>query len=448
MKNMTRRAFVGTSGLLAATLAACSGNAAPAAEGSAAGSASDEDKLASYGADDATVYWLNFKPEIADLLVDLAKKYEKETGVTVKVETAASGTYEQTLTARMDKEDQAPTLFVIGNQVSVKSWGDFAIDLAGSSIQAEEIDDTYDLYDDSGKLVSQGYCYECYGIIVNKDLIEKAGHTMDELVNFDGLKTVVEDIHSRASELGFDAFTACDMSDDSSWRFTGHMANLEYFYEEKAAGKKWEECPATITGEFLPNYKQLFDLCINNCTVDPGTLSTGGTYANGQEFIDGKAAFDVQGSWQYASYSEAQPNTVMIPYYCGVEGEEQAGLNCGTENCWAVNPGLHGLAGLRCGRLRAARRAARHHALQERRRVHQRLPQRCRDLHFQRQLRHGLGDQLPAGRRRLPQGPRLRAERLLRRPDRRQLGCLPDRLRRRLGQAVREEQQVSPRHNP
>ncbi len=337
MKNMTRRAFVGTSGLLAATLAACSGNAAPAAEGSAAGSASDEDKLASYGADDATVYWLNFKPEIADLLVDLAKKYEKETGVTVKVETAASGTYEQTLTARMDKEDQAPTLFVIGNQASVKSWGDFAIDLAGSSIQAEEIDDTYDLYDDSGKLVSQGYCYECYGIIVNKDLIEKAGHTMDELVNFDGLKTVVEDIHSRASELGFDAFTACDMSDDSSWRFTGHMANLEYFYEEKAAGKKWEECPATITGEFLPNYKQLFDLCINNCTVDPGTLSTGGTYANGQEFIDGKAAFDVQGSWQYDSYSEAQPNTVMIPYYCGVEGEEQAGLNCGTENCWAVN---------------------------------------------------------------------------------------------------------------
>ena len=27
----------------------------------------------------------------------------------------------------------------------------------------------------------------------------------------------------------------------------------------------------------------------------------------------------------------------MIPYYCGVEGEEKAGLNCGTENYWAVN---------------------------------------------------------------------------------------------------------------
>ena len=27
----------------------------------------------------------------------------------------------------------------------------------------------------------------------------------------------------------------------------------------------------------------------------------------------------------------------MIPIYCGVEGEEEAGLCCGTENCWAVN---------------------------------------------------------------------------------------------------------------
>jgi raffinose/stachyose/melibiose transport system substrate-binding protein len=27
----------------------------------------------------------------------------------------------------------------------------------------------------------------------------------------------------------------------------------------------------------------------------------------------------------------------MIPYYAGVEGEEKAGLNCGTENYWAIN---------------------------------------------------------------------------------------------------------------
>ena len=30
-------------------------------------------------------------------------------------------------------------------------------------------------------------------------------------------------------------------------------------------------------------------------------------------------------------------NLAMIPIYCGVEGEEKAGLCSGTENCWAVN---------------------------------------------------------------------------------------------------------------
>ena len=58
------------------------------------------------------------------------------------------------------------------------------------------------------------------------------------------------------------------------------------------------------------------------------------------EFKTGKAAFYVNGSWAYtgeSGVSDAVPNATMIPYYCGVAGEEKAGLNCGTENCWAIN---------------------------------------------------------------------------------------------------------------
>ena len=43
------------------------------------------------------VYYLNFKPEAADQWAALAKEYTKEKGVDVKVQTAASGTYRQTL---------------------------------------------------------------------------------------------------------------------------------------------------------------------------------------------------------------------------------------------------------------------------------------------------------------------------------------------------------------
>ncbi len=281
-----------------------------------------------------SVYWLNFKPESDEVLQEVAAMYKEAKGVEVKVVTAASGTYSQTLNSEMDKSNP-PTLFVIGNQAGVKEWADYALDLKDTPIAKELNTDAYNLYAEDGKLVSIGYCYECYGIIANPDLIEKAGHSMDEIKNFAGLKAVAEDIHSRAAELGFDAFSASDMDSSSSWRFTGHMANLEYFYEERDAGG-WTECPAQLSGAYMDNYKNLYDLCINNSTVSPKDLATGGHDAEA-EFKDGKAVFFVNGSWEYSAVSEAVPNAVMIPYYCGVDGEEKAGLNCGTENCWAIN---------------------------------------------------------------------------------------------------------------
>ena len=291
--------------------------------------------IGAFAADEGSVYWLNFKPELDETLQQLAKTYTEQTGVNVKVVTAASGTYKQTLTSEMDKGKDAPTLFVIGNQAGVKEWGEYALDLTGTAIADELNTDAYNLYDEDGKLVSIGYCYECYGIIVNPDLIEKAGHSMDEIKNFEGLKAVAEDIHARAAELGFDAFSSSDMDGSSSWRFTGHMANLEYYYEERDAGG-WTECPAELSGAYMENFKNLYDLCINNSLTAPTDLATGGPDAEA-EVKDGKAAFFVNGSWEYAAVSEAVPNATMIPYYCGVEGEEKAGLNCGTENCWAVN---------------------------------------------------------------------------------------------------------------
>ncbi len=286
------------------------------------------------GGEKGRVYWLNFKPESDEVLQEVAKMYTEETGVEVKVLTAASGTYNQTLLAEMDKTE-APTLFVIGNQNAVKEWKDYALNLKDSAIAKELNTDAYNMYDADGNLVSIGYCYECYGIIVNPTLIEKSGYKMDDLKNFEGLKKVAEDIHKRAKELGFDAFSASDMDDSSSWRFTGHMANLEYYYESRDAGG-WKECPAEIKGTYMENFKNLYDLCINNSMTPAKELATGGHDAQNQ-FKTGKAAFYVNGSWEYSAVAEAVPNATMIPYYAGVEGEEKAGLNCGTENYWAIN---------------------------------------------------------------------------------------------------------------
>ncbi len=41
--------------------------------------------------DEASVYYLNFKPEFNDALTELAAKYTEETGIPVNIVTAASG---------------------------------------------------------------------------------------------------------------------------------------------------------------------------------------------------------------------------------------------------------------------------------------------------------------------------------------------------------------------
>ena len=299
----------------------------------ACGATTDGDKV---GADAGSVYWLNFKPESDGALKELAAMYTEETGVDVQIVTAASGTYNETLIAEMDKENP-PTIFVVGNTAAVNEWKDFCYDLTDADI-TKELNDEYKLYDADGKLCSIGYCYECYGIIVNKALLKEAGYEIEAINNFETLKAAAEDIHARADELGFDAFSSNAMDSSSSWRYTGHLANLEYYYESVDDPDAWKECPAEIKGTYMDNYKALYDLMVENSTVDRKDLAAGGL-DSAAEFKDKKAVFYVNGNWEWAGLSEvfAAEDLTMIPYYCGVEGEEKAGLNCGTENYWAVN---------------------------------------------------------------------------------------------------------------
>lgn len=297
------------------------------------GSSSKSDKASSDSK--GSVYWLNFKPEADEALQGIAKTYEKENGVKVKVVTAASGNYNSTLTSEMGKS-AAPTLFVVGNQAAVKTWDDYCIDLKDTDVYKELSTDAFNLKDENGKVASMGYCYESYGIIVNKKLLKKAGYETTDIKDFASLKSVAEDIHKRADKLGFDAFTSSGMDDASSWRFTGHLANMSLFYEGRDDG--WKEAPAEIKGTYLDNFKNVWDLYINNSKYDKKTLATGG-YDAEAEFKKGEAVFYQNGTWEYDALKKSisDDDMQMIPIYCGVEGEEKAGLCSGTENCWAVN---------------------------------------------------------------------------------------------------------------
>ena len=286
-----------------------------------------------------SVYYLNFKPESDEAWQALAETYTKQTGVPVTVVTAASGTYEQTLTSEMDKSE-APTMFQVGNPGAVATWGEYCLDLTGTDVYNEMTTHAFDQVGDDGFTYSIGYCYECYGIIANKALLEQAGHSIDEIKDFESLKAVADDIHARAGELGFDAFSSAGLDSSSSWRFSGHLANMPLYYEFRDDGITAQ--PETIKGTYLDNFKMIWDLYTTESATTGADLLTSTGDASEAEFGEGKAVFFQNGSWEYASligekFNMDPASLQMIPIYCGVEGETDAGLCSGTENCWAVN---------------------------------------------------------------------------------------------------------------
>ena len=285
-----------------------------------------------------SVYYLNFKPEADEAWQKLAAAYTEQTGVPVKVVTAASGTYDTTLAAELDKSS-APTLFQCGNQGAINSYGDYCYPLDGTAIMDQMTTDAFNLKGEDGQTLSIGYCYEAFGIIVNKALLEKAGHSIDEITDFASLKAVADDIHARAEELGFDAFSSAGLDGSSSWRFSGHLANMPLFYEFR--DDNVTEQPATITGAYLENFKNIWDLYTTDTATTGAALATATGDESEAEFGEGKAAFYQNGTWEYSNltgtFGMNPDDLAMIPIYCGVEGEEKAGLCAGTENCWAIN---------------------------------------------------------------------------------------------------------------
>ena len=288
------------------------------------------------GGDTATgkVYYLNFKPEQDQDWQDLAKAYTEETGVPVTVLTAASGTYEEKLTSEIAKTD-APTLFQVNGPVGLASWKDYCYDLKDSQIYGELTSDSFALKDGDA-VAGIGYVIESYGLITNKTLLEKAGYTVDDIKSFDDLKKVAEDITARKDELGFAAFTSAGMDGSSDWRFKTHLANLPIYFEYQADGINSTDA---IKGTYLDNYKAIFDLYINNSTCAPADLSGKTGTDSENEFLNGKAVFFQNGSWEYSALSAkySDDEMTMIPIYIGVGDEANQGLCTGTENYWCVN---------------------------------------------------------------------------------------------------------------
>ena len=313
-----------------------------------------EDRGESSG--EAQVYFLNFKPEIADVYKAIAADYEEETGVKVKIETASSGMYETTLKSEIAKAD-SPTIFQINGPAGYENWKNYCWDLKDTGF--------YEMLEDpSLAIVSEGgvygipYTVEGYGIIYNDEIMRQYFAMPDKAVdissaaeidNFETLKAVVEDMTAKKDALGIQGvFASTSMAAGNQWRWQSHLASMPFYYEFLANAPS--ESPlvaaqesATVTFQYAENFKNLFDLYIENSGTERGILGSKSVDDSMAEFALGQVAMVQNGNWAWNQIKDVEGNVVkaenikFLPLYTGVEEEEGIGLCVGTENYLAIN---------------------------------------------------------------------------------------------------------------
>ncbi len=307
--------------------------------------------------DDATtVYFLNFKPEVAEIYEnEVVPAFEAANpGYKLKVVTAASGTYEQTFNSEVAKSEP-PVIFQVNGPVGLNNQKNVVADLTSTDFYKILGDKSMALKLDD-KVAAIPYAVEGYGIIYNNAIMNKyfaldgaKVKSMDEIKNFDTLKAVVEDMQAKKAALGIEGvFASTSMSAGNQWRWQTHTVNVPLYKEFLDADANASPLATGLTKDTIEfkygkNMKNIMDLYTNN-SLTAKTLLGGKTVDESMaEFALGQCAMVQNGNWAAGQILGVAGNKVaaedikFLPIYTGIDGEENFGLCVGTENYLCIN---------------------------------------------------------------------------------------------------------------
>ncbi len=297
------------------------------------------------------VYFMNFKPEIADVYTNVIEPAFEAAypQYDLKVVTAASNQYQQTLRSELTKSNP-PTIFQVNGPVGIAENATTVAPLQDTDFYNLLADKTMALSLD-GNVVAIPYAVEGYGIIYNDAIMRKyfalpdkavSISSAEEINNFETLKAVVEDMSKHLDELGIQGvFASTSFMPGAEWRWTTHLVNPALVAE--FGDLATSSSAATFDFVASENFKNLFDLYLNNSITAKGMVGSKADADSMAEFALGQVAMVQNGNWAAAQILGTAGNTVadedikFLPLYMGIEGEENKGLCIGTENYLAFN---------------------------------------------------------------------------------------------------------------
>ena len=148
-------------------------------------------------------------------------------------------------------------------------------------------------------------------------------------------------MQAKKDKLGISGtFASTSLASGEDWRWQTHLANGPVHYEFEDLGTKET---ADVKFKYNKEFKNLFDLYLNNSTVEKTLAPSKAVSDSMAEFAQGKAAMVQNGNWAWSQINDVSGNVVkqdkikFMPMYMGLKDEDKTGISVGTENYLTVN---------------------------------------------------------------------------------------------------------------
>lgn len=278
----------------------------------------------------------NLKVEIDEALKNLAADFEKDKGIKVTVKSCGgSCDYSAQLKAEMES-GREPDIFVLEGPGSLEVWKHKVADLSNEPWIQYVNPDLLGLKLD-GKVVGFPVAIEGYGLMYNKDILDKAGVNPDSIKTYTDLETAFKTIDAKKDELGLDAvvsYTTKETWVPGNHTFNIYLAardNADQFADDFLAGKV-DVTQDPIAKDFAKLLKLLFDYS------DKGNLEVIDYNAQVVAFGTGKTAFLHQGNWVYPNLKDLNVTFDMgfIPFALN-DSEYASKIPVGVPSYYAIN---------------------------------------------------------------------------------------------------------------
>lgn len=285
-----------------------------------------------------TVKVFQLKVEINDALQDLAKKYEEETGVKVEITSVGGGAdYGASLKAEFQKGTE-PDIFMIQGAGDYSVWKHKIDDLSSEEWVKNAVNGTLDTVTFDGKVYGMPAATEGYGLMYNKEILDKAGIDPKSIDTFDKLKAAFETLDSKKAELGLD--NVVSYTTKETWVTGNHTFNIPLAAQENPSQfvKDYIAGKADIVNN--QGFKDWMNLVELMCKYGGGKTLDTIDYSNQVgNFALGKTAFMQQGNWTASDLKNLDANFEMgfVPMAINNDTKVSGSIPVGVPMYWVVN---------------------------------------------------------------------------------------------------------------